>query len=239
MPRILTLNMNMFNLDVDRDFFNYLEETNPDIAFIQEFKYNQLKDVSEYEYCFPKSYDKEEKIDSRVHISAAYYKKDKTLSKNVDSDIDDYRIVEVKNGQKENGQELSIAGIHAPLFSKVGDDITKVFSKLNDDIICGDFNVDLNKSNKDSANYIFLQKFLDDGYENLWTKGLKEEKAYYINYKGEKLCAKNNIRTFVGNTHIDYILAKQDIKINEIVIDLRTLAFTDHVAVYADVDVKK
>ena len=62
--------------------------------------------------------------------------------------------------------------------------------------------------------------------------GLKEGKAYYIDYKGEKKKAQqgNFYRTFVGNTHIDYVLAKADIHLIDIVIDMRTLAFTDHCA---------
>ncbi len=35
--KILTLNMNMFNYQNDGEFWNYLKEVNPDIAFIQEF----------------------------------------------------------------------------------------------------------------------------------------------------------------------------------------------------------
>lgn len=58
------------------------------------------------------------------------------------------------------------------------------------------------------------------------------EKAYYIDYKGEKKKAHQGdfYRTFVGNTHIDYVLAKSDIHLIDIIIDMRTLAFTDHCA---------
>jgi len=83
-----------------------------------------------------------------------------------------------------------------------------------------------------------LKELTESKYSNLWEKGLKEEKAYYKDYKGaehniNKKNAIKNIRTFVGNTHIDYILGKE-IELTKITIDMRTLAFTDHCAIIID-----
>lgn len=111
------------------------------------------------------------------------------------------------------------------------DFITKI-KDIEFDIICGDFNASSNEP--ETVNSEFLNELIKQKkYTNLWEQGLEENKAYYIDYKGTKKKAYNNIRTFVGNRHIDYILGK-GVYLNEINIDMRTLAFTDHCAIIAD-----
>ena len=107
------------------------------------------------------------------------------------------------------------------------------------DIICGDFNT--SSKNTESSNYKLYQKLIDKGYCNLWETALCNEKTFYYNYKGEKLQADKDgfFRTFSGNTHIDYVLGKSDLEIKEIVIDYRTLAFTDHTGIIIDVEESK
>jgi len=78
-------------------------------------------------------------------------------------------------------------------------------------------------------------------YIDLWQEGINQEKAYYINFLGKTIKAdskKNKIRTFVGNRHIDYILAKKNfLNLKEIAIDFRTLAFTDHCGIIMNFDI--
>ena len=40
--KILSLNMNMFKYDAVGSFFKYLQEIDPDIAIIQECRFNRL-----------------------------------------------------------------------------------------------------------------------------------------------------------------------------------------------------
>ncbi len=39
---LLTLNMNMFNFIIDNSFNDYFDSVLPDIAFIQECRYNRI-----------------------------------------------------------------------------------------------------------------------------------------------------------------------------------------------------
>lgn len=39
---LLTINMNMFNLDIDNSFNSYLDEIKPDITFVKECRYNKI-----------------------------------------------------------------------------------------------------------------------------------------------------------------------------------------------------
>lgn len=69
----------------------------------------------------------------------------------------------------------------------------------------------------------------------------KSRKSILYKFFGKKIKAdskKNKIRTFVGNRHIDYILAKKNfLNLKEIRIDFRTLAFTDHCGIILDFDI--
>lgn len=138
---------------------------------------------------------------------------------------------------KENEElPFSVLGVHIPAETDKNIDGLNVFiSKIKEsknDIICGDFNASSGKT--ESINYKMLKELTTQKrYLDLWEQGLKENKAYYIDYKGTKQKAESNIRTFSGNTHIDYILGK-GVDLVEITIDMRTLAFTDHCAIIID-----
>lgn len=71
--------------------------------------------------------------------------------------------------------------------------------------------------------------------------GNRNHKAYYIDYNGEKRPSNNEQhKTVEANTHIDYIFGKKGlIELKEICIDMRTLTFTDHCVLIADVQKMK
>jgi len=233
---LLTINMNMFNFVIDDSFNSYIESVNPDLTFIQECRYNRINEKS---VCYAGNYDEKMKIDSRIHLSVAFSKvKESTNKRSIEPCIRyDYTCVfiEYKN--------QNITGIHLPLpkdeSNKDYNSLLKKIETSESQIICGDFN-----ATENNANYNFIEKLLRNDYCDLWSKGLNEGKAYYIDYAGKEIKANSKkhkkLRTFVGNTHIDYIFAKRDIiNLNKIIIDFRTLAFTDHCGIIADFEIQK
>lgn len=232
--KLLTLNMNMFNLDIDKSFDRYFDSICPDIAFIQECRYNRID--KSYNPKWAGNYDGI--IDSRIHLSVAVSKSDKKISKSMIKPIIqyDYACIFVEcEGNR-------FAGVHLPIKNKENEnDYEKICLKLKDSdskIICGDFNACSNNSNQK-----YVKELLgDDEYIDLWREGLIDGNAYYIDFSGQKTKADAKkhlrIRTFVGNTHIDYILAKKDfLTLKEIIIDFRTLAFTDHCSIILEFDI--
>jgi len=206
----------------------------PDITFVQECRYKKIN-IKNVLWAG----DYTEPIDSRIHISAAIGKYEDTLKKqsNINTSIKyGYTCVFIEYGNK------NYTGIHLPLSKdNTQEDYNCLLATLkNSDshIICGDFNATPN-----NENYKFIQELCKEQYTDLWEVGLNEGKAYYIDYSGEEKKAYSKhitLRTFVKNTHIDYILAKKDmIKLNKIIIDFRTLAFTDHCSIIAYFDIVK
>ena len=238
--RLLTLNMNMFNLTVDDSFFSYLNLIFPDIAFIQECRYNRIvKNCEKYKIEWAGDY--KEPIDSRIHLTAAFSPNKKIEKIDVAPlSMYDYSCIFIKcNG-------YTFAGVHLPLFVENKenehecDEIKSKIINSKSKIICGDFNAWANNSNQE-----FLNSLLNsNSYIDLWQVGLEQEKAFYIDFAGKirKADKKKHckIRTFVGNTHIDYILAnKAFLNLNEIIIDFRTLAFTDHCGIILNFDINQ
>lgn len=225
--RLLTLNMNMFNYQFDNSFYDYIDKINPDLTIIQEARFNRLCDKN-YPIIYPKGYD-QSTIDSRIHLTIALSKKDWIRDNDVDFGRCNYSHIGLKNNN------LTLLGVHTP---NIEDNIKMdcFFKKYNTDIVCGDFNASSKK--KESLNYKLYQQLINNGYCNLWEKGLSNNMAYYYNYEGIKLKADKSkfFRTYSGNTHIDYVLAKNTIKINEVAIDYRTLAFTDHCSIIVDIE---
>lgn len=231
--RILTLNMKMFNLQIDNSLNCFLNEYEPDIAILQECRSN--KNIY-YNPIMPNRF--EGKIDARYVITMVFCRN--MIWKRIDlEDLGKYNRCCVAIKTKENeSPPISVLGIHIPAETdenKKKVDVKDFISKIKEskfDIICGDFNA--SSKNTESVNYkMLIELTKQKKYSNLWEQGIEENKAYYINYKGTKQKANNNIRTFVGNTHIDYILGKE-IYFTEIIIDMRTLAFTDHCAIIID-----
>lgn len=231
---LLTLNMNMFNFVIDDSFNDYFDSISPDIAFIQECRYNSIDE--RYYTAWAGNY--EEPIDSRFHLSVAI-SKDVHISKSNNDLNDDYTYIFVEYGK------YKFAGVHLPLIDKKGENGSRhknIMSKIkgsDSKIICGDFNACLKNENQE-----YLEKLLhDNDYIDLWQEGINQGKAYYIDFSGRKVKAdseKNKIRTFVGNRHIDYILAKKKfLNLKEIRIDFRTLAFTDHCGIILDFDINQ
>ena len=228
--RLLTLNINMFNYQIDNSFYDYLHDINPDLAIIQEARFNRLNDKI-YSTKFPKGCDND-KIDSRVHLTVAFYKKSWTRDDDADFKTYNYSHIRLKKN------ECVVLGVHTPKI-KIGEYGIEFFEKRYDaDIVCGDLNA--SSRNKD-LNYELYQKLIGNGYYDLWEESLRNKKAHYYNYRGEKMPAdeKEFFRTYMGNTHIDYVLGKSDMEIKEIIIDYRTLAFTDHTGIIIDVEKSK
>ncbi len=231
---LLTLNMNMFNFVIDNSFNDYFDSISPDIAFIQECRYNRINE----QYNAAWAGNSEKTIDSRFHVSVAISKNKNILKSDIDLDAD-YTCIFVEY------EKYKFAGVHLPLIDKKRENESKrenILSKIKESaskIICGDFNACLNNENQK-----YLDELLEDNdYIDLWQEGINQKKAYYIDFSGRKIKAdrkKYNIRTFVGNRHIDYILTKKEfLNLKEIRIDFRTLAFTDHCGIVLDFDINQ
>lgn len=220
----------MFNYQIDNSFYNYLDEIKPDLAIIQEARFNRLSNNG-YSIIFPKGYDKTT-IDSRIRLTVGFYKKDWIREENVDFDRYNYSHIILKK------KELLVLGVHTPKIeeNREIDNLKKLYVA---DIVCGDLNA--SSKNTESLNYKLYQQLIDNSYCDLWKKGLCINKAHYLNYKGSKLKADGDafFRTYSGNTHIDYVLGKPDLKIEDITIDFRTLAFTDHCGIIVDIEENK
>lgn len=228
--RILTLNINMFDYQIDNSFYDYLFEIEPDLAIIQEARFNRLS-KDRYSIVFPKGYDKPI-VDSRIRLTVAFYKQDWIRDDNVDFGRHNYSHIRLKCN------EWIVLGLHVPNIKEKCEmeDFKKLYVA---DIVCGDFNASSKKT--ESLNYKLYQQLIDNNYCDLWEKGLCNNKAYYYNYKGLKLKAEGDtfFRTYSGNTHIDYILGTPNVEIEEITVDYRTLAFTDHCGIIVDVKENK
>ena len=235
---LLTLNMNMFNFVIDNSFDDYLDLISPDIAFIQECRYNRINE--QYDAKWAGHF--EEPIDSRFRLSAAISKENEITKSKIDTtDLNyDYTCIFVEY------EKNKFAGVHIPLIDKEREkksEREKLLSKIKESdaqIICGDFN-----ACPDNENQEYLEELLSENdYIDLWQEGINQGKAYYIDFFGRKMKADSKehlkIRTFVGNRHIDYILAKKKfLNLKEIRIDYRTLAFTDHCGIILDFDINQ
>ena len=234
--KILTLNMNMFNYTVDDSFKIYLNEINPDIVAIQECRYKRIGNIgNEYKILLPNQFSESE-INNRIHLTLVLSKDKNDHRKDIKtSGKYDYTFLQV-----ENTIPL-LTAVHLPMkcqaFAKEYEDLLNAISTSDSLIVCGDFNASLKKK---TENWNFLQKLISDhDYSNLWDEGLTNNKAFFINYAGNKLPADKDkyYRTYVGNTHIDYVLAKRNlISLETITIDSRTLAFTDHCGIITEFD---
>ena len=78
---LLTLNMNMFNFVIDNSFDDYYAVISPDIAFVQECRYNRINKQYDAKWAG----DFEEPIDSRFHLSAAISKENEITKSKIDT----------------------------------------------------------------------------------------------------------------------------------------------------------
>ena len=240
----------MFNLDADDSFYSYLDMIAPDIAFIQECRYNRINQKwlkGKYTIQCPEGL--KEPINSRWHLTLALRKTEPLSEKCPEPE-------ECSNPQKYDYRNVFLkycegtqfAGVHLPLpdfddeqGKKEYSDLLSKLKSSNSAILCGDFNASSNNEN---------QKFIEslcksEEYIDLWREGLNQNqnKAYYIDFSGEIKQANIEkhlaIRTFIRNRHLDYVLAKKNfpIKLEKITIDYRTLAFTDHCGIIVDFNV--
>lgn len=240
--RILTLNMNMFNMQIDDSFNHFLNKYAPDVAIIQECRFTKISKIDNYSIINPNQYELEKIIDGRYYITVAFCKgKTWKRIKEDNSTKYGYRYVKIQAMSQSEKNNWSILGVHIPAEKTENkEELTEFISVIknsNCDIICGDFNASL--TNTESENWKMLEEMTRQSqskYSDLWEQGLEKDKAFYIDYEGTEQRATKDTpvyRTFVANRHIDYILGK-GIKLDKITIDMRTLAFTDHCAIIVD-----
>lgn len=235
--KILSLNMNMFNWDNCNSFQFYLAEINPDIAVIQECKYSKIEEMnSSYTPKLPNNYLRED-IKNSFHLTLALSKEGFEKKDIGKVKIRNYVFLEM---QRNN---FTLTGVHLPCIDKSKKEnyytLRDTISQNESTIICGDFNANFEKPNNNCRFMEILMK--DNGYVSLWKKGIDEQKSYFIDYKGDKIQAQKGefYKTYIHNRHIDYVLLKEDdAEFNEIQIDSRTLAFTDHCGIIFDISVK-
>lgn len=113
--RILTLNMNMFNLQIDDSFYSFLEKYNPDVAIIQEFRYTKITDIKNYFPIKPNQYEEADEIDGRHRITMALCKENSwTPVKNQELKNYGYRYVNII----DKNNDWSVLGVHIPVDKK-------------------------------------------------------------------------------------------------------------------------
>lgn len=249
--KIMTLNIKKFELDLDNNLNEFILEYDPDFIVIQEIRFAQVTNINEYLYVPPHNYNFYEWVDGRESLTVFFYKKN-YICEQMKKDINLGKLNRsfvcsqvVENSDNLLRKKWSILGIHMPLYTCDNAneyyEMTKAIKESECDIICGDFNANFKKIGNSNCKMIMeiTDKSFENYYKNLWEFGIKEEKAFYVNYKGLKIKAdfkqKKVYRTYAGNTHVDYILGR-GVKLNEILIDMRTLCFTDHCALILDFD---
>ena len=143
--RILTLNMKMFNLQIDNSFYSFLEEYKPDIAIIQECRYTKISRITNYSIVKPNQYEEDEKIDGRHVITMALCKEDIWNRVKVQK-LKSYGrcYVEIKTQKRNENNDWSILGVHIPTdINENRRELSNLISAIKNshcDIICGDFN---------------------------------------------------------------------------------------------------
>lgn len=242
--RIMTLNMDMFKKHMGNSFSDLFDEYKPDISIVQECRYTNIekKGNSNYLSINPCGFELNKAINGRYFITVGFVKTNEWERKQKPTKLDKMARawVEIFNSQWD------VLGIHIPADTvsnseKLKNMIECLKEKDNCDIICGDFNA--SERNKASMNKKYLDDIIKKGiYKDMWEEGIRTNKAYYIDYQGrEHQVTKhesNTCKTFVGGRHIDYMLAANNIELEKIVIDMRTLVFTDHCAVIMDCNKK-
>ena len=109
-------------------------------------------------------------------------------------------------------------------------------------IVCGDFNRGYNPYHQpDTHGERFYQSLLKEDYTDLWAWGIKLRRAFYTDCFGTEHATEEKAfyRTFNTQRVNDCILCRKAFAplLTKIVIDYRTLAFTDHCAVIAEFNI--
>ena len=229
--KILTLNINKLILDVSKEsVFDYLNSINADIKVLQECPFDIEHNIS-----ILYKGDKSKKRNYTGLISELYHINDeKSLSS---------KIISIYH--KNELPEINILCVHL-----TESDLPDLKSLQNIDIhkdhhiICGDLNVGKIGSElpHNSLGAPFYLRIINDKeYCDLWEYCLENDKAFFIDFLGKKKKADKSVfyRTFSQQKENDFILCKKAIaeKTTEMLIDYRTLSFTDHCAVIAEFEV--
>ena len=209
--KLMTLNLNKFNYDVSkRQALSYINAVGADLTVLQE--YTQKVPVERLMLCNPQN-----STDKRCTFTAAV--------------SDSYKISE------GNLKHILLVRMGKPKYPTVlGVHITNgSFPGHRGDIVCGDFN----KANPDNKK--FYDDLLNEGYTDLWESAVAAHRAFYTDCFGTEHAAEENAfyRTFNTQRVNDCILCRKAFvpHLTKILIDYRTLTFTDHCAVIAEFDI--
>lgn len=247
--RVLSLGMDMFHLCIHQQdnysayledsLFQLLEEHKIDVALLQEVSYARIKQFpSKFQIILPYPYNQQNNIDFRQHLTLALHHQSLNwqFAQDYLDEVAGKYMVSIRDANY-----WTILGVHMPLLlrrthEQVWEQL--LLEKQHWHLIVGNFNAH-NKKPK-SKNWQVYQRLTQEGsplYHDLWNQGLLEKKAYYLNYRGEKHLAvrEHFYRTTNSNTQIDYVLGR-NVRLNEIILDMRTLSFTNHCALIVDCD---
>lgn len=249
--RVLSLGMDMFHLCIHQQdnypvyledsLFRLLEEHKVDVAMLQEVSYARIKQFpSTFQIVLPYPYNQQTDVDFRHHLSLAIHHQ--SLNWQFYQDYLDEVAGKYMISIRDQNY-WTILGIHMPLLLKrtyepVWERL--LLEKQHWHLIVGNFNAHSKKpTSKNWQVYQRLTQANEPLYHDLWKKGLLENKAYYLDYRGEKHLAvrEHFYRTTNSNTQIDYILGR-NVQLNEIILDMRTLSFTNHCALIVDCNKK-
>ncbi len=246
--RVLSLGVNMFELFIHQQesypayledsLFRLLKEHQIDVALLQEVRSSKLQYLpTDFQAILPFPYHSQPTVDFRNHMTVALHLKQQQwfFQQNYLNPVAGKYMVSIRNPAY-----WTILGVHMPLLLKRNEDKALWEHVLLDEqhwhLIMGNFNA----HNKKPLNHNWqLMQRLTKGeeplYRNLWQEGLEQQKAYYLDYRGEKHLANEThfYRTTNSNTQIDYALGR-NIDLNEIILDMRTLSFTNHCALIVD-----
>ena len=217
--KIATLNIKKFMLDVDKkQVFNYIDCLNADLCIIPEYCLRIAN--SKVKICNPQN-----TTDKRISFTGV---------------ISDKYIID-SNSSEINRVVLFTKDCTSLLPSILGVHITdsSTFIAPNYKIILGDFNAGVDyRGTTDGIGYNSYLTLKHNDYIDLWEYAVTCNKAFFVDYSGIQQPALPDIfyRTFVSHKRDDFILCKKDTHelLSKIIIDYRTLAFTDHCAVIAE-----
>lgn len=218
--KLMTLNLNKFNYDVSKlQALTYINAVGADLTVLQEYTHKVA--VERLMLC------NHNITDNRVPFTAAVSGSYKISEENEDN------LKHILLEPKEKPKYPTVLGVHIT---------DEIFPKSRPVIVCGDFNRGYNPYHQpDNPGERFYQSLLKEGYTDLWAWGIKSRRAFYTDCFGTEHATEKDkfYRTFNTQRVNDCILCKNDFAplLTKIVIDYRTLTFTDHCAVIAEFNI--
>lgn len=248
---ILTLNINAYHIVKNKDEAKIKDKANDlkeyindigndiDIAVLQECPFYFINEVFKDTHIIytPYNYeDKQRRFMSTIIIAKKEYKIKKEPIEKIKEFL---RWNEVEINKDKN---LKILGVHMPIneqemFKDIINYAEENLKSANEKpfIIMGDMNAN---PKVESLNNEYLNKLKKKSYNGIkiidaweYATDKNNEKAYVIDENNKNNNYDYLYPTFLTGTHIDYIFTSSNIEIEEVIIDNRTLNFTDHKAV--------